>query len=266
MKDPRHHPGPAFDKASDATEAWRQQQIAALTQTQRTLYESERRKADEHVKLKERELAERRQADIEEATRRRRLAKPHLDLHPRIKGTRLEALLAKKQAAEQTGTRDPGTTKVDAFIEKEVIRYATEEVDRAHARELNLVKMTGQERLDERLGQFERAREITGEALGSFGRARQRGTASADQAKATGAYEVPRSEAIARAIARVKQKEKTRDDFQQAAGKTAAADPPMRSDAIARAVARVKASEQEQHANRAHDAGRSLTDTFNRAR
>lgn len=50
MKEPKHPVGPAFDRAREAEDAWRQQQIAALTQEQRREYD--RRVQDEQKKLK----------------------------------------------------------------------------------------------------------------------------------------------------------------------------------------------------------------------
>ena len=60
---------------------------------------------------------------------------------------------------------------------------------------------------------------------------------------------------------------KVRTDFQKGAEGDGVAQGPIKSDAIARAIERVKAKEEEERARneREQDRGRSLTDTFNKS-
>ena len=268
MKPPRKPAGPAFDRAADALEALRQQQIAALTENQRALYDQACRKAKEREKAKAADLEKRRHSDIQEAMRKRRLQKPQPELRLRVKGDKLMELLAKKQIADQIGdNRASSTSNIDKFIEKEIKRYATAEVERAHMRERDLLRTQQRRSLDELLQRFEHARGSKDIALSDFGRAGVKGKAKADLEKAGGSNVIPKSDAIARAIARVQQKEKTKGEFEKAAKGDGTRPEPVKSDAIARAIAKVKAKEDEKRQRGDRGQGRErLTDTFNRTR
>ncbi len=270
MKEPRHPVGPAFEEAAGAKEAWRRQQIAALTENQRTLYDRACKESDERIRAKAAELEKRRQSDIDEALRKRRLPKPQLNLDPRKRGSTLQELLAKEHTAEQTGAskKSAAAERFQAFADKQERLVVSAQVDREHKRELDQFKQQERNGLDSRLRDFEQAREITGAARDAMGKAGARDQARTDFARTGDAPAPPKSDAIARAIEKVRQKEKARDEFQRAAEKTVAPEPPVKSDAIARAIAKVKAKEEEQRAadDQKRETGRSLTDTFNRSR
>ena len=270
MTDPPHSPREHFEKAADATEAWRQQQIAALTENQRALYDRACKESDERIKAKAAELEKRRQSEVEEALRKRSLAKAQLNLNPRRRGATLQQLVAKEHTAEQTGVskKSAAAERFQAFAEKNELDFVRAHVDSEHKRELDQFRQQERKGLDSRLRDFEQAREIGGTARDAMGKANARDRARTDFVR-TGDSPAPlKSEAIARAIARVRQKEKTKADFQQTAAKTAGAEPPVKSDAITRAIEKVKAKEEAQRTAGDHerDPGRSLTDTFNRIR
>ena len=266
MKDPPHSPREPFEKAADATEAWRYQQIAALTENQRALYDRACKESDERIKAKAAELEKRRQSDINEALRKRSLAKPQLNHNPRIRGATLQEILATGQTGPGKGS--PAAARFHAFADKHELLFVKAQVDSEHKRELDQFIGLEREGLDSRLRDFEQARGVAGAARDAMGKAGARDRARTDFAKSSDGAAPLKSDAIARAIAKVQQKEKTRGDFQQAAGKTAEAEPPVKSDPIARAIAKVKAKEEEQRAagDRERDTGRSLSDTFNRVR
>jgi len=232
METPRHPIGPAFAKAADATEAWRQQQIAALTDEQRRIFEDARHKAEEREKAKAKDLEKRKQADIQEAIRNRLLAKPRPDLHPRVRGPKLMALLAKRLVTDQLqGTKNPATMSSQSYIERQAERFAIAEVEQTHARELEAIQIQERAKTDELLRKFERARG---------------------------------AELVREDFARAGVADKARTDFQEAARGERL--DPLKSEAIARAIAAVKEKEEEEKARDDRDQGRSLSDTFNRTR
>jgi hypothetical protein len=264
-----HRPGGDFEKAANAIEAWRQQQIAALTSQQRVLYDKACEASEDRKKAKAKELEERKASEIEEAARQRRLAKPAPELKPHIRGPALIARLAKKFVDDQVqGPKVERTIPIEALIEKDVRRDAAADVEQKHAREREGFEAREREVLDDALRGFEQAREIAGTARDAAGKASARDRAKTDFVK-TGDSPAPlKTDAIARAIEKVRQKEKAQNEFQRAAEKTDASEPPMKSDPIARAIAKVKAKEEEERARNEleRDTGRSLTDTFNRSR
>jgi len=264
-----HRPGGDFEKAANALEAWRQQQIAALTSQQRVLYDRACEASEDRKKAKATELERRKASDIEEAARQRRLAKPRPELKPHIRGPALIARLARRFVEDQVlGPRVERTIPVEALVEKDIRRDAAADVERQHVHERESFEAHEREALDAVLRSFERAREIAGTARDAMVKANARDRARTDFARTGDGSAALKSEAIARAIGKVRQKEKTQDEFQQAATKTATTESPVKSDAIARAIAKVKAKEEEQRAagDRDRDPGRSLTDTFNRSR
>jgi hypothetical protein len=69
MKEPQHPPGPAFEDAREEREAWRRQQIAALTPEQRKQYDALRKEHDAFLEAKRGELREGERGRIEEKMR-----------------------------------------------------------------------------------------------------------------------------------------------------------------------------------------------------
>lgn len=80
MKEPQHPLGTAFDKAGDPMEAWRQQQIAALTDQQREAYDRIARDEERKKEAKAKELEARKQHHIDEEKRKLLLSKRDLAL------------------------------------------------------------------------------------------------------------------------------------------------------------------------------------------
>ena len=80
MKEPQHPLGTAFDKAGDPMEAWRQQQIAALTDQQRQAYDRIARDEERKKEAKAKELEARKQHHIVEEKRKLLLSKRDLAL------------------------------------------------------------------------------------------------------------------------------------------------------------------------------------------
>lgn len=71
MKEPQHRPTPAFDQARDEREAWRKQQIAALTPAQRQDYERRDQNETKHVEAEKKRLDDTRRQRIEQDMLRR---------------------------------------------------------------------------------------------------------------------------------------------------------------------------------------------------
>lgn len=232
MKTPEHPLGPAFEKAADAIEAWRQQQIAALTDEQRRIFEDVRRKADERQKAKAKELAARRQADIEAKMRKKLLETPLYELKmPRGHRTITKVLADQLIAQHFQGGLSPDY-KMLTMLVRGARQWAEREVERDHEWQRQVFREEERVKTDEVLRTFERAREAQ-PVHEEFGRA---GVA-----------------------------DKARTDFEEAArGESARL---LKSEAIARAIAAVREKEEEEEKARSdRDQGRSLSDTFNKVR
>jgi hypothetical protein len=206
MREPRHPVGPAFEKAANAMEAWRQQQIVALTETQRALYEQARRKSEERAEAKQKELAERRQSDIRERTQRKLLQLPAPVLAPGRRPVRLTEIQA-RQIIEEHYRHDgrPADATYTRFV-RQAETTATREIDKEHEQQREAFGAAEREGHDEMLRSFAAAREAPPAQREPFARAAAEGHAKSDFEKvATNAND--RSPAIARAIERVRKKE-----------------------------------------------------------
>lgn len=210
MREPERPPiNQAFNKAADAMEAWRQQQIAALTDAQRRMYEQACRKAEEREKAKARELEKRKLSDIQERVRKKLLAAPKLELVLDGKRTRITEVLARRLTAEyfQPGWRHDLTQFHMAV--QQAAKTATAEIELEHKRGRLAFHNRERESLDELLRNCERAREGKGQKPREFARA-----GAKDRAK-TAFQRSAKDEAIARAFAKVARKEeeeRQRDD------------------------------------------------------
>lgn len=206
MKEPQHPARPAFYKAADAEEAWRQQQLAALTETQQKIYDQARQKAEEREKAKETELAERRQADIQERMRNKLLETPKLVLEPGRKPVKMTETLARRLVQEHFGQRSTPENMIYAMAVSQAKGAAIREIDHEHARERQATAHAQREVLDSQLRGFEGAREAQPERREEFARAAPAGKAKTDFAKST-TTAVAKSPAIARAIEKVRKQE-----------------------------------------------------------
>jgi hypothetical protein len=206
MRKPRHPLGPAFEKAADAKEAWRQQQIVALTETQRALYRQALRKSDERAEAKDGGLSRRRQSDIRERIQRKLLEVPAPVLAPGRKPVPMIVMKA-RQIIEEHYRRDPNALDgtYTRFVRQAELA-ATREVDKEHERQREAFTTAERDGLDEMLRRFAAAREASPTAREPFARAAADGHARTDFEKAaTNADD--KSAAIQRAIDRVRQKE-----------------------------------------------------------
>jgi hypothetical protein len=131
MKNLNHQAGPAFDKARDIQEAWRQQQIVALTQEQRQEYD--RRVQDEQNKL-------------ESETQRIEAQKPQ-----RV-ATERQTLLSGKPAPELS------MIKNDPMKQKKAGELAKAKVEQKSSEEIERRGKEAEQRLDGYLSQAERQR------------------------------------------------------------------------------------------------------------
>lgn len=218
-------------------EAWRQQQIAALTETQRGLFDDAQRKSGERVKAKAGELAERKQGDVQERMRRKILETAELKLVLGRGRETISEVLAKRLTEEYFR---PGLSpKLTGFeiLVSGAAKTAVGEIEREYALELEACRHEERGKNDDLLRNFERAREV----------------------------QPPHREEFARAAAEGKAK----TDFQEASRQGGILQDPIKSEAIARAIARVKEKEEEEEherGDRDQGRGRSLSDTFNKER
>ena len=115
MINPKHPAGSAFDKAGEKEEAWRQQQIAALTRDQRR--EFDRRAQDENKKLEAVRLRiEAQKPQRVEAEKQRLLSgKPSPELRP-------ELHMAQNQAMSQKNAESLAKTTVEQKSKAETQR------------------------------------------------------------------------------------------------------------------------------------------------
>lgn len=254
MKTPEHPAGPAFEKAADAPEAWRQQQIAAMTETQRGLYERACRRAEDKEKAKATELEKRKQADIQERMRQKLLAKPQLELHIAGKRTKITEVLANRLAEAYFQPGRPQDLNQFDMMVRQAAQAATREIEQEHKREYQAAQDRERHKLDRLLRRFERGRERQPQNRQDFARAAASGKAGADFRKAA------RDKALARAFAKVKGKQEQesqhgrteqprhrRDSARAGAGDKAKADIEQtpKDKAIARAFARAANKERQ---------------------
>lgn len=260
MKLPEHPAGPAFEKAADAQEAWRQQQVAALTETQRHIYEQARREAKRREEAKAKELAQRRDDEIRAHTRRKLIEAQSIEFSPHgSKRKRLSERQIDRLIAQLLQPGHVAPVSMGSSLASQAYQAAVREIDAEHEREREEFRDKEQSKLDFLLRKFERAREIDlGQAKTEFTPAARGGSVRSPVWK----------QAIARADNRLKKKEKTKADFQKAAQPRSDRQDAAKSKAVSHAIANVKAKQDKKHSreDRKHDTGRSLRDEFNKAR
>lgn len=192
---------PAFEKAADAAAAWRQQQIAALTEAQRRLYDQARRRAARQAWKKKRELLRRREADIRERARRKLLARQKLEMNLPGRRTRSNAEHIRRQLAQYVGAHIVPKADLYAHVLKQVAWSARREIAYEHAREHEAFRHRQRQHLDKLLARFERSRAMKGRGQDAFTRANVRDHARSEFRRAA------RDQAIARAIQNTRNKQ-----------------------------------------------------------
>ena len=187
-------------------EAWRHQQVAALTQAQRQIYDQARRKSGERTEAKQKELAERRQSDVQERTRRNLLQAPSYDLKPAFRRIEMTEIVARRVVAQyfEDGALPP--SPLYAMVVRQAADTARREIEHEHRQELEALKAAERGGHDEMLRSFAAAREAPPVQREPFARAAAEGHAKTDFEKAATNADT-NSPAIARAIERVRRKE-----------------------------------------------------------
>jgi hypothetical protein len=152
MKDPKHPLGPAFAQAQDEPEMLRRQQIAALTQPQRTAYDALCRRQEAAEDRQRQTLQSREKQHIAERAER------HLwrrDLQPRPRGAPHKEQLSFPQASPHE--RAARANAADQFIRQRLQEAQTKaraEVAAEHSRALERMQASHQRARD---GFLERA-------------------------------------------------------------------------------------------------------------
>jgi hypothetical protein len=214
METPRPRAGQDFAKAADAMEAWRQQQLAALHQAQRELFDRAREKAKEREKAKSKELEKRRQTDIQERARQKLLTAPRLELILRGSRTTMSALLADRMIKEHFKQDTRPDSTVLASLVRQAAKAATVEVERKHAQELSYTQSREQASLDEQLRSFKHARQTQPKHRDEFARSAIEGKAKVDFQQAA------KDDAVERAVAKTREKqEQQRERDEQERGR-----------------------------------------------
>lgn len=209
--------GQALEKAADAMEAWRQHQIAALTDAQRGMYEQACRKAEEREKARAQELERRKQADIQERMRKKILEAPRLELILHGKRTKITEVLAQRLTTDYFQPGWQHDFSQFHMMVQQAAKAATAEIEHEHGQNRQAFRDSERGNLDDLLRGCDRAREAKGQNSQEFARAGVKGKAK------TGFQRSSRDEAIARAFAKVAQKEedeRQRDDRDMARGRT----------------------------------------------
>ena len=92
MKEPQHPVGPAFDHSLDREEAWRQQQISALTQEQRRSYQQHEQNEQERLATERQNIEAQKPKRIETEKQQLLTGKPA----PELRMAQNEAMKQKK--------------------------------------------------------------------------------------------------------------------------------------------------------------------------
>jgi hypothetical protein len=193
---------PAFGDAADEMEAWRQQQIAALSESQRAVYEHVCRKADQREQAQAAALEDRKQADIRERMRKKLLEAPRLELEFKNTHKTLTETLADRLIAEYF---EPGPSRTDLPQFRRMVQQAAKaarrEIEREHAQAQQAFQDAERQRRDDVLVKFENARKARNEPVRHFARAGAKEKAKTDFEKAV------KDDAIARAMDKVDKRE-----------------------------------------------------------
>jgi hypothetical protein len=222
-----------FNRVADSLEGWRNQQIAAMTPTQRRLYEQALRKTEEAKTIKTNELADGRLDEIKKETVSRVLEQPTLE--NTIQGQRLTLNEATARQLTETHFRPnqpPDYTPAGRLVAR-AAHMAKEEIDRQHERAIDALTQRGRATTDELLRVFERARNMQPQLTDEFKKANL--------------------------------VDKARTDFREAVKGEGISVDKTKSDAIAQAIAKVNQKELDELSRRDLGHGRErLTDTFNK--
>ncbi|MCB9958701.1 MAG: hypothetical protein H6843_08875 [Rhodospirillaceae bacterium] len=234
MSEPQHPSArDPFDKSAAEIEAWRQQQIAALTDKQREAYEQACRNTGEDQKRKAQKLASCRHLEIKEKMLRKLLEAPELELNYDGRKVRLNEATARNLIEKHFRPNQPEDQTVLGRMVQDAARAAIRDIDHQHRCSIEATKQEGRQKLDYVLHAFERARELRPDLRQEFARASDR--------------------------------DKARTDFKEAV--TGRGLEAVKSEAIARAIEKVRQKEQQEIARGNRDTGRErLTDTFNKTR
>jgi hypothetical protein len=159
VKPPEHEPNPAFTKAAEAKSAWRFQQIAALTESQRRIYEEARRKADEKIKEKQQDLARREKTEIIERMKKKIREDRRLEMSPAGSTTKKSIVTERMIDDHMKRGEVPGFDLARMAIHN-LRDGITREVRERHAQQLKAAEQQEQQKIDNMLRVFERGRQL----------------------------------------------------------------------------------------------------------
>ena len=231
MKEPQHHRAPGdrdlqpegdrpqepFAKAAD-TEAGRRAQLeAGLTPQQRRTYDNACRKAEQVIEAKDKDLAARKQGDIQERMRKLLLTEPQLRLNVPGRRETINEVLAKRLAAQQVMGASPAQG-IPEYLLRQTEDRAIREIEREHAQEKQDFRELSRKDLDKMLEGFERARQSSQDHRPQFARAAASTKRRAEFEKA--GRKPQHSDALKNAIERARQEEEARHSHEIDHGRT----------------------------------------------
>lgn len=220
MKQPSKYPAEALAKAADEMAAWRAQQIVALTPQQVRIYNQAKKKADEAIKAKAKQLDDQRSSDIRERMRKHLLGKAEFRFDTPRKGQTPLQIHA-RQEIEKFFEGVPPATKMLTDEINRCKHRAEGEIDHEHALEFAKESKNSRDKLDALLQGFEAARNSDKNHGQDFARAGADSKAKAAFEKGTSdqAQESEHSPALKRAIERAQLQEEARQNFTKNHGK-----------------------------------------------
>jgi len=239
VKEPQHHRAPGdrdlqppedrprdpFTNAADMIAGRRAQLEARLTTEQRRTYENACRKAEQAIEAKDKDLAARKQGDIQDRMRKLLLTEPQLRLNVPGRRETINEVLAKRLAAQQVMGPSPAQG-IPAYLWRQTENRAVREIEREHGQEKQNIRAQNRKDLDKILERFDRARQSPQDHRPGFARAASGRNARAEFEKAARddpaaeSRKPQHSEALKQALERARAEEEARHSHEKDHGRT----------------------------------------------
>ena len=163
MREPQHPVKPAFDKAADEREAWRQQEIAKLNDEQRAQYQAMLDRQQNDLEEKTKALDEGRKDSVAESMRKQLspLGKPQLQISGPYNTAHLHDLKRARDSVDDhlKGNETPETQRYGTLLHDAQAK-AEKQVDFEHKQTLQNQELKQQMDRDRFLNQAGTAREF----------------------------------------------------------------------------------------------------------